>query len=208
MRRRSTSLAQSRFDWERVLRELAIVIPEDIWLTQLTATVNPEVQLSDAGSGSGSGVSGMDSVAGPALQIQGCGAGHEAVAGFLAALRDIGGVTRVAVLNSDRPDPSTATGGSGATASGGSSENCATRDFISKFGIVAAFDAVEVSARDRRPTLAPADRQRLRRPSSHRDRDGAMRRNELTIVLSLAVVGMIAAFWLVVISPKRDQAAA
>ena len=34
-----------------------------------------------------------------------------------------------------------------------------------------------------------------------------MRRNELTIFLSLAVVGMIAAFWLVVISPKRDQAA-
>ena len=76
------TLAQSRFDWERVLRELAIVIPEDVWLTQLTATVNPEVQLSDAGSGSSSGVSGMDSVQGPALQIQGCGSGHEAVAGF------------------------------------------------------------------------------------------------------------------------------
>ena len=28
------SLAQSRFDWERVLRELAIVIPHDVWLTQ------------------------------------------------------------------------------------------------------------------------------------------------------------------------------
>ncbi len=142
------SLAQSRFDWERVLRELAIVIPEDVWLTQLTATVSPDVQLSDSGSGSSSGVSGMDSVLGPALQIQGCGAGHEAVAGFLAALRDIGGVTRVAVLNSERPDPSTATESSSAegTAAGGSSEDCATRDFISKFGIVAAFDAVEVSA--------------------------------------------------------------
>ena len=34
-----------------------------------------------------------------------------------------------------------------------------------------------------------------------------MRRNELTILLSLAVAGMIAAFWLVVISPKRDEAA-
>ena len=36
-----TSLAQSRFDWERVLRELARVIPEDVWLTGLTGTVNP-----------------------------------------------------------------------------------------------------------------------------------------------------------------------
>jgi Tfp pilus assembly protein PilO len=34
-----------------------------------------------------------------------------------------------------------------------------------------------------------------------------MRRNELTILLSLVVAGMIAAFWLVVISPKRDEAA-
>jgi Tfp pilus assembly protein PilO len=34
-----------------------------------------------------------------------------------------------------------------------------------------------------------------------------MRRTELNILLSLAVIGMIAAFWLVVISPKRDEAA-
>ena len=34
-----------------------------------------------------------------------------------------------------------------------------------------------------------------------------MRRTELTILLALAVLGMIAAFWLVVISPKRDESA-
>jgi Tfp pilus assembly protein PilO len=34
-----------------------------------------------------------------------------------------------------------------------------------------------------------------------------MRRTEVTILLSLVVVGMIAAFWLVMISPKRDEAA-
>ena len=34
-----------------------------------------------------------------------------------------------------------------------------------------------------------------------------MRRNELTIVISVAVIAMIAAFWLLVISPKRDEAA-
>ena len=34
-----TTLAQSRFDWERVLRELAIVIPADVSLTSLEATV-------------------------------------------------------------------------------------------------------------------------------------------------------------------------
>jgi Tfp pilus assembly protein PilN len=144
------TLAQSRFDWERVLRELAIVIPEDVWLTQLTATVSPAVQLgdSDSSSSSSSSVSGLDSVQGPSLQMEGCGDGHEAVARFLAALRDIDGVTRVSVLSSDRPDPSSATEGSstGTADSGGVSGDCATRDFISKFGIVAAFDAVQISA--------------------------------------------------------------
>jgi Tfp pilus assembly protein PilO len=34
-----------------------------------------------------------------------------------------------------------------------------------------------------------------------------MRRNELTIFLALALVGLLAGFWLVVLSPKREQAA-
>jgi Tfp pilus assembly protein PilO len=34
-----------------------------------------------------------------------------------------------------------------------------------------------------------------------------MRRNELTIAVSVAVIAMIAGFWLLVISPKRDEAA-
>ena len=147
------TLAKSRFDWERVLRELAIVIPEDVWLTHLTATVSPDVQLDDSGSSSNSSVSGSESVLGPALQMEGCGDGHEAVARFLAALRDIDGVTRVSVLSSERPDPSSAAEG---TSAGGGSGDCATRDFISKFGIVAAFDAVQVSASAEVPATPPA----------------------------------------------------
>jgi Tfp pilus assembly protein PilN len=151
------TLAQSRFDWERVLRELAIVIPEDVWLTHLSATVSPEVQLDESGSSSSSSSSssaaGLDSVQGPALQMEGCGDGHEAVARFLAALRDIDGVTRVSVLSSDRPDPSSATEGSSAGAAAG---DCATRDFISKFGIVVAFDAVQISASTQETETPPA----------------------------------------------------
>jgi Tfp pilus assembly protein PilN len=137
-------LARSRFDWERVLRELAIVIPEDVWLTNLSATVSPEVQIDDSGSSSGSGATTSESVQGPSLQIEGCSAGHEAVARFLAALRDIDGVTRVSVLSSDRPDPDSGTAGS--SSAGGAAGDCRTRDFISKFVIVAAFDAVPVPA--------------------------------------------------------------
>ena len=32
------SLANSRFDWERTLHELALVLPGDVWLTSMTAS--------------------------------------------------------------------------------------------------------------------------------------------------------------------------
>jgi Tfp pilus assembly protein PilN len=149
------SLAQSRFDWERVLRELAIVIPHDVWLTNLDATISSEAaSSSSSSSASGSSASGgSESVQGPSLHIQGCAAGHEAVARFLAALHDVDGVTRVSVLNSDLPDPST-TGTAEAADVGGTTTGCSSRDFVSQFEVVAAFDAVEID-----PTtqgLAPA----------------------------------------------------
>jgi Tfp pilus assembly protein PilN len=133
-----TSLAQSRFDWDRVLRELSLVIPDDVWLTQLGGTVTPEVQLADAPQ-----VSLRDQVPGPALAIVGCGASHEAVASFLQSLRDIDGVTRVAIESDSRPDQTSnvSAGGGGASAA-----DCRTRRFISQFKIVAAFDAVSVPA--------------------------------------------------------------
>ena len=143
------SLAQSRFDWERVLRELAIVIPHDVWLTSLNASVSQDAAASSASSSSSSGSSaGSESITGPSLEIEGCAGGHEAVARFLAALADIDGVTRVSVLKSDRPDQASpgaaATAASSGTAAG--SEGCSSRDFVSQFEVVAAFDAVQIDA--------------------------------------------------------------
>jgi len=141
------SLAQSRFDWERVLRALAIVIPHDVWLTSLNASVSQDAASASASSSSSSGSSaGSESITGPSLQIEGCAGGHEAVARFLAALGDVDGVTRVSVLKSDRPDAGssggTATAASSGTAAG--SEGCSSRDFVSQFEVVAAFDAVQI----------------------------------------------------------------
>ena len=145
-----SSLARSRFDWERVLRELAIVIPTEVWLTALNATVSPDVTVS-GGTSTGS-AGGTESIAGPSLQIEGCAAGHEAVAKFLAALQDIDGVTRVSVLKSDRPELSS--GAAAATSDSASSGGCSNRDFISTFQVVAAFDAVQLGAEAQEP--APA----------------------------------------------------
>ena len=82
-----TALAESRFDWERVLRQLAIVIPNDVWITSLNATVSADaasaLSTSSPTSGGSAGSGASDSITGPSLEIQGCAGGHEAVADSL-----------------------------------------------------------------------------------------------------------------------------
>ena len=133
-----TSLADSRFDWERVMRELALILPHDVWLTELNASASPE---SESGEGGGGGAL-RASVAGPALSLAGCAAGQKSVAGFVTALKDIDGVTRVGVESSELPDEEEGAGSAEASeASGGS---CQTREFIAQFHLVVAFDAAPV----------------------------------------------------------------
>lgn len=136
-----SSLAQSRFDWERVLNELALVIPDDVWLVQMAGTVSPAVEIDN-----GPEVALRDAIAGPALEIVGCATGQDAVAGFVADLEDIDGVTRVGVGSSARPDEALAPGASteapASSGSGDSSGECRTRDFITRFEIAVAFDEV------------------------------------------------------------------
>jgi Tfp pilus assembly protein PilN len=137
-----SSLAESRFDWERVLNELALVIPTDVWLVKVAGKVTPDVQLDEAAD-----VSIRQTVTGPALEIVGCAPGQDAVAGFVAALEDIDGVTRVGVASSERPEQQEAAEGGGSTELGAgdsdqTTDECRTEDFIARFEIVVAFDAV------------------------------------------------------------------
>ena len=77
------------------MRELALILPGDVWLTNLTGTARPDVSVDG-----GASISLRDSVPGPALEMIGCASGQEAVAGFVQALKDIDGVTRVGVQSS------------------------------------------------------------------------------------------------------------
>jgi Tfp pilus assembly protein PilN len=139
-----TSLAQSRFDWQRVMNELARVIPSDIWLVQMSGTVNPAVTIQNAPD-----VPTRASVPGPALSIVGCAPSQDAVAGFISDLEDIDGVTRVGMDSSERPEvqagSTTSSGVTSGSSSAGSGE-CRTRDFITQFKLVVAFDAVPAPA--------------------------------------------------------------
>jgi Tfp pilus assembly protein PilN len=128
-----TNLANSRFDWERVMRQLSLVVPEDVWLTNLTASVKPGV--SPGGEASGL----RDSVAGPALQVSGCAEGQEAVARFVSALKEIEGVTRIGVQASQIGGE-----GGGETGSTSASGSCEAGEFVAQFQLVVAFDAAPI----------------------------------------------------------------
>ncbi len=139
------SLADSRFDWERVMRELSLILPSDVWLVQLTATASPEVSVGEDGGSSGGGGSGSglrSSAPGPAMELSGCAAGQKQVAEFVTALKDIDGVTRVGVESSELPAKESGAGVAAGRSDSG--EDCRTRAFIPKFEIVVAFDAAPV----------------------------------------------------------------
>lgn len=139
-----SSLADSRFDWERVMRELALVLPRDVWLVDMTATAAPGASIDGSSGGAGSPL--RAAAAGPALELNGCGSGQTAVAGFITALKDIDGVTRVGVESSELPDDKTGAGVSSSGEAGpDANEDCRTRDFIAKFKVIVAFDAAPVS---------------------------------------------------------------
>ena len=130
------SLADSRFDWERVMRELSLVLPSNVWLTSLTASATPSSAVS-GGEGGASGLRG--GTAGPALELTGCATGQEGVAGFVTALEDIDGVTRVGVQSSELGSK----GNEAGSGEGGGSD-CRTRSSIAQFSLVIAFDAAPV----------------------------------------------------------------
>jgi Tfp pilus assembly protein PilN len=139
------SLAQSRFDWQRVLNEFARVIPSDVWLTQMAGTVDPAVTVAN-----GPEIQGRDSVSGPALELLGCAPSQDAVAGLITNLQEIDGVTRVGLDSSERAEDTEGMTAAAAAPTGTDSNtavtDCRTRNFIIQFKIVAGFDAVPAPA--------------------------------------------------------------
>jgi len=142
-----STLANSRFDWSRVLNELALTIPSDIVLNSLTGTVSPDVQVSTSGdAGDAAGADLSQGVEGPSLKIVGCARSQDSVAAFVASLEDIDGVTRVGLASSKLPDEAASSAPTGepgdSAASGSESVDCQTGPTIFKFSVTVAFDAV------------------------------------------------------------------
>lgn len=142
------SLADSRFDWERVLRELSLILPSDVSLDELSATGSSATAAGGEESGEGAGGL-LGGAAGPSLTLSGCASGYRGVARFVTALEDIDGVTRVGVQSSDQSAESGASGGS-------AEGECTGRAQAVQFELAIAFDAAPVPAPEEAlPEAAP-----------------------------------------------------
>lgn len=86
----STAL-QSRVAWDRVLREFSLVLPEDVWLSQLSlkSPVSPSTNQAPQSSGSPIG-----------FTIEGSTYSHDAVARLLSRLSVVPDLTNVQLVSS------------------------------------------------------------------------------------------------------------
>jgi Tfp pilus assembly protein PilN len=126
-----SSLAASRFDWERAIRQLSIVLPDDVWLTSLVGTVAPGVSLS-GGAGSSSALRGAQQ--GPAIELIGCTTSQAEVARVMVRLRQMDDVTRVSLSSSDESASAAgSTSGASPSASGGGSASGDCRRASTRF---------------------------------------------------------------------------
>ncbi len=95
---RKTALASalaSRIAWDRVLREASLVIPEDVWLTSLSANVQPAPAPAPAAAGGGEQGSTR-------LMIDGYTRSQRSVARLLARLTIVPAFRSVQLLGSTR----------------------------------------------------------------------------------------------------------
>jgi Tfp pilus assembly protein PilN len=122
-------LADGRMDWERVVRELAHVLPEGVWIQNASASEVPTEAGEPASSDQGT------VVAGPTLTLTGCAPDQAVVADTLVRLRQLQGAVDVKLDHSTKPDE-TASSSSGDSAS--SAGNCGASGGESNYEFQAA----------------------------------------------------------------------
>jgi Tfp pilus assembly protein PilN len=127
------SLAQGRFDYERLVRELAHVLPPDVWLVNATASATGDPNSTSTTPTPPAGASGAAGaapapVSNPMLKLDGCARDQSQVAVTLVRLRELQGATDVSLDHSTRGEDSTSAAPSAPSggSSGGSDASCGT----------------------------------------------------------------------------------
>lgn len=89
------SLSATRFDWAHGLREVARVVPDDVWLT----AINGSSGASDAAPDPTTSAAPV-----PRFEMKGCTRSQAKVARLIASLRAVDGVRAVELKTSAKPD--------------------------------------------------------------------------------------------------------
>jgi len=127
-------LANDRFDWERTLRELSLVLPDGVWIQDVSA--------STSGTDSSAGATPTTSSSNPSLQVHGCAYRQPSVAETIVRLRQMEAVSDVTLSTSTRPDGAGHTkkaSGDGSNVAGDSA-GCGTHDGIANYDFTATVE--------------------------------------------------------------------
>jgi Tfp pilus assembly protein PilN len=90
-----SDVAGTRFDWERFMRELALVMPEGSWLRTANATMAGDAATDTTAAGT-------TEAAGPSATLSGCTPRHRDVAAMMVRLRQLHRVVDVELTSSTR----------------------------------------------------------------------------------------------------------
>jgi Tfp pilus assembly protein PilN len=142
-----TQLAQQRFDWERLVRELAHVLPENVWLMKSEASASGDPATMDTAGGGSPTATGA-----PTVKVHGCARDQEDVAVTLVRFRELQGADDVKLDRSAKP-AKTAPGGAD-----GSGDGCGRTHGKSNyaFDAVITFEPQATAAADKSSQKAPA----------------------------------------------------
>jgi Tfp pilus assembly protein PilN len=88
------NVAAVRFDYERLMREIALVLPHNTYLTQFTA--------GSAGAAAPTATAGTATATGPSLTVTGCAPSHPGVATAIVRLRKLHNVADVNLTDSTK----------------------------------------------------------------------------------------------------------
>lgn len=112
------TVANTRFNWDRALLELAQLDPGGVWLTSAKGTLTPTTSVTGGESGSTASLRKVLPV--PALELVGCARREGLVPSYIDRLHSITGVTEVGFGRSERLEKKADGGASG---SGGDCRN-------------------------------------------------------------------------------------
>jgi len=100
------SVAGLRFDYERLMRETALVLPHNTYLTQFSATTG-----TGAAAAGGTATAGAASATGPSVSVTGCAPSHDAVATVVVRLHKLHNISDVDLHSSTKAGGTATTSG-------------------------------------------------------------------------------------------------